>query len=149
MVSIHLDGAKKHLHLSFTFFFFFLRKAFYVFRYGIMLFQWVSCNVYRTHKYFIQEKKNFKIGSHNTIHTFKNYFVTIFSIFSKINSIQTDLSTTLPSVFMGVITFKSVRMKIKIISSHLFFFQGSTRYKWNWSDNQLIVRLFVLFGIGV
>ena len=36
-------------------------------------------------------KKNFKIGSYSTIHIFKNYFVTIFSIFSKINGIQIDL----------------------------------------------------------
>ena len=27
-------------------------------------------------------KKNFKIRSHSTIHIFKNYFATIFSIFS-------------------------------------------------------------------
>ena len=27
-------------------------------------------------------KKNFKIGSHSTIHTFKNYFTTVFSVFS-------------------------------------------------------------------
>ena len=30
-----------------------------------------------------------KNGSHYTIHTFKSYFATVFSIFSKINSIQT------------------------------------------------------------
>ena len=35
-------------------------------------------------------KKNIKNGSHNTIHTFKNYFATVFSIFSKISCIQTD-----------------------------------------------------------
>ena len=34
------------------------------------------------------KKKNFKTRSHNTIHIFKNYFATIFLIFSKINSIQ-------------------------------------------------------------
>ena len=32
-----------------------------------------------------------KNGSHSTIHIFKNYFATIFSIFSKISCIQTDL----------------------------------------------------------
>ena len=33
-----------------------------------------------------------KNGSHSTIHTFKNYFTTVFSVFSfsKISSIQTD-----------------------------------------------------------
>ena len=40
-------------------------------------------------------KNNFKFGSHDTIHTFKNYFVTVFSVFNFqflaiINSIQTD-----------------------------------------------------------
>ena len=29
-------------------------------------------------------------GTHNTIHTFKNYFTILFSIFSKISCIQTD-----------------------------------------------------------
>jgi len=27
-------------------------------------------------------KNNYKTGSHGTIHTFKNYFVTVFSVFS-------------------------------------------------------------------
>ena len=27
-------------------------------------------------------KKNFKTGSHDTIHIFKNYFATVFSVFS-------------------------------------------------------------------
>ena len=35
-------------------------------------------------------KKYIKNGSHGTIHTFKNYFTTVFSIFSKISYIQTD-----------------------------------------------------------
>ena len=37
-----------------------------------------------------------KNGSHGTIHTFKNYFITVFTVFSfnKISSIQTDLSSS-------------------------------------------------------
>ena len=35
-------------------------------------------------------EKNIKNRSHGTIHVFKNYFVTVFSVFSKINCIQTD-----------------------------------------------------------
>ena len=35
-------------------------------------------------------KKKFKNESHGTIHTFKNYFAIVFSVFSKINCIQTD-----------------------------------------------------------
>ena len=33
-----------------------------------------------------------KNWSHDTIHTFKNYFATIFSVFNKISTIQTDPS---------------------------------------------------------
>ena len=32
-------------------------------------------------------KKKLKNGSYDTIYTFKNYFITIFSVFSKINGI--------------------------------------------------------------
>ena len=32
-----------------------------------------------------------KNGSHSTIHTFKNYFAIVFSVFSKISCIKTDL----------------------------------------------------------
>ena len=42
-------------------------------------------------------KKNIKNGSHGTIHTFKNYFATVFSIFNKISCIQTD-STSIKQI---------------------------------------------------
>ena len=32
--------------------------------------------------YLEKKKKNFKIWFHGTIHTFKNYFATIFSVFN-------------------------------------------------------------------
>ena len=51
------------------------------------VFPWVPCTVHGTCKYEIQLKKNFKIGSHGIIHIFKNYFTTVFSI---ISGIQTD-----------------------------------------------------------
>ena len=104
ILNLRLDSAKKHLHLRFTFhvflflLFFFLRTVFHVHcesrarrESKIMIFQWVSCTVHGTRKYFIhKEKKNFKTGFHNTIHTFKIYFVTMFSVFCKINDIQTN-----------------------------------------------------------
>ena len=43
--------------------------------------QWILYIVHRTRKYFFQQK-NFKTGSHGTIHTFKNYFAIVFSVFS-------------------------------------------------------------------
>ena len=36
------------------------------------------------------KKKNIKNGYRGTIHSFKNYFATVFSVFSKINCIRTD-----------------------------------------------------------
>ena len=52
--------------------------------------------------------KNIKNESHDTIYTFKNYFITVFSVFSfqfsistTINSIQTELSQFSPSVEMA------------------------------------------------
>ena len=42
---------------------------------------WVSCTIYGICKYFFQ-KNNFKIGFYSTIHTFKNYFITVFSVFN-------------------------------------------------------------------
>ena len=50
---------------------------------------WVSCTVYRIHKYGIQQKKIFKTGSHDTIHTYKIILLQSFQ-FLAINSIQTD-----------------------------------------------------------
>ena len=40
----------------------------------------LQCIVYGTYNPFIQ-KKNIKNGSYSTIHTFTNYFATVFSIF--------------------------------------------------------------------
>ena len=52
--------------------------------------QWVGdkVTVHGTHNHFI--KKKFKNGSFGTIHTFKNYFATLFLVFSKISCIQMD-----------------------------------------------------------
>ena len=88
---------------SFFFFFFFTHfregeTKFTVYETNVTvhaLFWYCLCTVHGTHSYFIQ--KNIKNGSHSTIYTFKNYFVTVFSVFSfqfsisaTISSIQTD-----------------------------------------------------------
>ena len=39
---------------------------------------------------YLEKKKKKKKGSLNTIHVFKNYFTTVFLVFSKISNIQTD-----------------------------------------------------------
>ena len=44
-------------------------------------FSWVPCTVHRTRKYE-KRKSNFNTKSHNTIHIFKSYFATVFSVIS-------------------------------------------------------------------
>ena len=50
--------------------------------------------VHVTYNYFIQKKIYIYIyiknGFHGTIYIFKNYFATVFLVFSKISCIQTD-----------------------------------------------------------
>ena len=48
---------------------------------GYVFSLWVMCTVYETYKYFFS-KNNFKTEFHDTDNIFKNYFVTIFSIFN-------------------------------------------------------------------
>ena len=66
--------------------FFFWEKHF-------MLFQWVPCTVYGLTNLFFR-KIFIKNGTHGIIHTFKNYFATVFSVFSKINRMQTHLESS-------------------------------------------------------
>ena len=91
-LSLRLDGAEKHyVYVSFMFFFFLKKSASRALwvrarrESKIMLF-------YGSHALFTGPTSTLfkkKKKSYNTIHTFKNYFVTVFSVFSKINSIQT------------------------------------------------------------
>ena len=50
----------------------------------------VSCALSTGPTSTLFKKKNFKTRFHSTIHTFKNYFTTVFSVFSKISGIQID-----------------------------------------------------------
>ena len=71
---------------------------------------WVPCTVYGTRKYFFQ-KNDFKTRSHGTIHTFKNYFVTVFSIFSN------KWYPNRPLAFVWIVLKSTC-----ICVSHFFFF---------------------------
>ena len=55
-----------------------------------------SCTIYTlfTRPTTTLFKKKIKNGFHGTIHTFKNYFATIFSVFSKISYIQMDTQSS-------------------------------------------------------
>ena len=77
----------------------------------LRFFVWVPCIVYETlsmdfNKFF------FKIESHGTIHTFKNYFTTIFSVFSNKKYPNRLYVRTLhvsdTSIIIGLIRIKSM-----------------------------------------
>ena len=93
-LNTHLETNDKgqRLDFDFFFFFFFLRMC----TVGpVQEANIIFCFSSGSHALFMRptstlfRKKNFKTGSHDTIHTFKNYFVTVFSVFSKISGIQT------------------------------------------------------------
>ena len=69
------------------FFFFFWRRAFHV---KLCFSNGSRALLTRLTNTLFQKKKNFKTKFHSTIHTFKNYFATMSSVFSKISGIQTD-----------------------------------------------------------
>ena len=69
-------------------------------------------------KNFFFNKTFIKNGSHGTIHIFKNYFTIMFSIFSKINGIQTD-----PKDAFG---FSLKSQLILLFSLFLLLFTGPT-----------------------
>ena len=72
-------------------FFFFFFCLMHTFQEILCTVQWVV-HYSRDPQVFYSEKKkeNIKNGSYNIIHIFKNYFATVFSIFSKISGIQTN-----------------------------------------------------------
>ena len=61
-----------------------------------------------------------KNGSYDTIHIFKNYFATMFSVFSfsKISSIQTNPSQKFSLTFQGQVCFQQHAI---ILDAYLFF----------------------------
>ena len=65
------------------------------------LFIYCPCTIHGTHNHFIQKK--IKNGSHGTIYPFKNYFATIFSIFSRISCIQTDSNLLILRICQNII----------------------------------------------
>ena len=63
-----------------------------------------------------------KNGSHGTIHTFKIYFATVFSLFSKINCIQRTLS-----MLTSLIVFKAMPQRVYIGRQKIRLNQSSCR----------------------
>ena len=68
----------------------------------------------------MQETKNTVHESHDTIHTFKNYFITVFSVSVKISCIQTDPNSLEPSF----ITYSLQMYCIGFFEPRFFYFLG-------------------------
>ena len=90
------------------------------------------------HVYCLQEpqtsffnKTFIKNESHNTIHTFKNYFVTVFSIFSKINGIQIHFQ------FLSMVLSAT-----KNYISYISYFQMDSKYLFGQRPRFCVSRFF-------
>ena len=107
------------LHVQhFTFFFFFL-SVFSVF----LTLCHTSGSVHCSRDPQISFFSNFFIKNwfHGTIHTFKNYFITIFSVFSKISDIQTDFTLSMPFFI------QSFKPLLKYLVSQIRYCKGVRR----------------------
>ena len=85
--SVRLGSASAFFSSHFLLFFLFFARICWL---------WETIFTVMNSVYTVYVLKNIKNGYHDTIYTFKNYFATVFSIFSfkfsaTINSIQTDL----------------------------------------------------------
>ena len=89
-----------------------------------------SCALFMGSAITFFSKNNFKSRSHDTIHIFKNYFVTVFSIFnfqfSTISSIQTYYCQHehLTKLYEPRRNFEGIKLKKKIISVSASFASG-------------------------
>ena len=72
-----------------VFLFFFFSPHLLTFQRQNSLFMNSACTVHALCMHY-HTFKNIKNWSHDTIHTFKNYFATVFSVSATISSIQTD-----------------------------------------------------------
>ena len=72
--------------VAFFHFFFFFLPSFHAFCFFFSFFFFFGSWTVTSHVFTVHTLKNIKNGSHDTIHVFKNYFVTILSVFSFSNN---------------------------------------------------------------
>ena len=111
-----LDPTYWRLRLALARFLFFFFFSFFFFSTAVIdISPMNSTPVYCSRDPQISLFSNFfiKNGSHGTIHIFKNYFATVFSVFSfsKISSIQTDLRVQCKNVGFHVLGLKTQHLK--------------------------------------
>ena len=88
ILSVRLDSSEKHYLVSAFSFSSFFFSFFWEVRFSrILVFPVGSVHCLRDPQIYFFNKIFIKNGSHNIIYTFKNYFATLFSVFSKISSI--------------------------------------------------------------
>ena len=137
-LSVCLDPLNPRLRFTscvFVLFFFFMR-------FGVTRLLFMYCSLNSNRKCWLFRSKqctsvlfmdpqiplfsNFfiKNGSHSTIHTFKNYFATVFSVFSfsKISSIQTD-----PNYTSVIRTFNSFSIALPFPWEPAFFIHSNIK----------------------
>ena len=79
---------------------------------------WVYCSC------TVHVLKNIKNGSHDTIYTFKNYFATVFSVFSFQFSTTISLIQTHPIYIMSNALDRNLNLDVPCV------FFGTKKYSW-------------------
>ena len=73
--------------------------------------QYIHCTLFTHRAYTVHVLKNIKNGSHDTIYTFKNYFATLFSVFSN-NKFN-------PNTPIKPVTLQDLIMEAKIVKQEI------------------------------
>ena len=159
MVKIRVYGSREHslaklcdrldynyscVYVSKTAFFFF----FFFFFFSTAIVDFINCEQCICALFTVPQITHFsnlfiKNGSHSTIYTFKNYFVTVFSVSAKISSIQTHplcpfLNKNLPFLFY-IFTFQNTKHH-----KYQFFFIFLIIF---FSHTTTIIHSFLIFEI--
>ena len=113
-------AARFQFHVFFFFFFFFLHVN--------SNFTWVHCakdKIHYLHTVYIL--KNIKNRSYSTIYTFKNYFVTVLSVFS----FQFSISVIINSVQTDSLYHTHQKGRKKMTYGFVCFWAGSKDWEWD------------------
>ena len=101
-----------HVFYLFFFFFFFAR----------ICWLWETIFTVMNSVYTVHVLKNIKNGCHDTIYTFKNYFATVFSVFSSQFSTTISSIQTHPLYACNVLDYDSMRLKDIYIHIYIYIF---------------------------
>ena len=83
---------------------------------------WTVYTLFTHCAYTVHVLKNIKNGSHDTIYTFKNYFATVFSVFSSQFSATISSIQTHPIYACNVLDYDSMRLKDIYIHIYIYIY---------------------------